>query len=169
MIWTYIHFVVLHVSYSPNTFAGFHNRWPVNVSKVNLTVNLFHIFAYFHFLRLPWHNFLLKTNVSFHAKISVSDTYKVFIPSLISYVGNVRFLCVALGSFNFFRKAPLQWEPSSQEEFLIKLCLAVLLYAVKSPSDAFRQLTMESFSTSLIIKSSLFSCTLTSHCFILWL
>lgn len=72
------------------------------VSKVNLTVNLFHIFAYPQFWCLPYDNFLLKICVSFHIRISVPDTYKVFIPSLISYVGNVGFLCVAVGSFNLF-------------------------------------------------------------------
>lgn len=39
--------------------------------------------------------FLFKTNISFHVESSVSEPFKVFIPSLITYVG------LELGFFAF--------------------------------------------------------------------
>lgn len=165
MIWTYIHFAVLHLSYSPNTFAGLHNKWPVHASKVNLAVKLFHIFAYSHFWCLPFLRLMPHSMLKFQFLTPTRCSYHHLFPMwemLGSYMQHWVLLI-------FFRKAPLQWEPSSQEELLIKLCLAVLPSAVKPPSAAFRQLTRESFSTSPIKKSSLFPSTLSSHSFTLWL
>lgn len=135
MIRTYIRFAVLYLSNSPNTFAGIHNRWTVHVSKVNLAVKLLHIFVYSHFWCLPFLKLMPHSMLKFQFLTPTRCSYHCLFP--------MWFLCAALGYSIYLRKAPPQWEPSSQEEFLIKLCLAVLPSAVKSPSDAFRQLTVE--------------------------
>ena len=95
----YIRVVILHLSYSTITFTGLHNRWPrcprwffKFLLSIFLLVLIFKVFHGYYVLS--------KSNVSFHVESSVSDPYKVFIPSLIAYVDSELFFC-------FLEKLPI--------------------------------------------------------------